>query len=185
MGNGYGYGTDAELDPKYTVYQIKPLKSRYGLPALYKGKVSPRYKNKMVGYVLNTVSKREAASNTTDSIDGIFADRLGLIKSSIELTLLQLNQRREIHHDLVYHIDLDSVRADSLIYAMGPRAYDVGRERLAIEKVKFDLESQRRMENVSYFKDSAFLNKDLKESLIEYLGEVNKSSLLTETEVGL
>jgi hypothetical protein len=185
MGNGYGYGTDAHLDPKYTVYQFKPQRGRYGLPALYKGKTSPRYKNEMVGYVLDTVSKREAASNTTDSIDEIFADRLGLIRSSIELTLLQLNQRREIHRDLVYQIDLDSVRADNLILEMGPRSYDVGRERLAIEKVKFDLESQKRMEHVSYFKDSTFLNKDLKESLIEYLGEVNKSSLLSETEAGL
>jgi hypothetical protein len=52
------------------------------------------------------------------------------------------------------------------------------RDRLSLEKVKFDLEAQRRMEGTSYFRDTGLLNKDLKDTLIQYLSEVQKSKIM-------
>jgi hypothetical protein len=34
------------------------------------------------------------------------------------------------------------------------------------------------MEEASYFRDTGLLNKDLKDTLIQYLGEVQKSKIL-------
>ena len=61
---------------------------------------------------------------------------------------------------------------------MAYRAYRMDRERLSLEKVKFDLESQRRLEEASYFRDTGLLNKDLKDTLIQYLSEVQKSKIM-------
>ena len=54
----------------------------------------------------------------------------------------------------------------------------MGRDRMAVEKMRFDLQRQRRMEQASYFKDTALLNRDLKDTLIQYMEEVQKSSLI-------
>jgi len=62
---------------------------------------------------------------------------------------------------------------------MGPQAYHINRERLSLEQTKLDLENQKRREEVSYFKDTGLLNQDLKDTLIQYLGEVQKNSILT------
>ena len=48
--------------------------------------------------------------------------------------------------------------------------------------MKFDLSGQKRLEEVSYFRDTGLLNKDLKDTLIQYLGEVQKSSFLSSKE---
>ena len=61
---------------------------------------------------------------------------------------------------------------------MGYRVYKMDRERLTLEKIKFDLESQKRMEEASHFRDTGLLNKDLKDTLIQYLSEIQKSKIL-------
>ena len=112
------------------------------------------------------------------SIDELFKDRLGLIRSKIELILLQLDQRKQINQEVLYEIDKDSCKAQTLIFEMGYRGYRMDRDRLTLEKVKFDLEGQKRLEEVSYFRDTGLLNKDLKDTLIQYLSEVQKSKIL-------
>ena len=66
---------------------------------------------------------------------------------------------------------------------MGSRAYEMGRERLTLEQMQFDLKRQKRMEEASYFKDTGLLNKELKDTLIEYMEEKQKSALFTEEDV--
>jgi hypothetical protein len=113
-----------------------------------------------------------------ESIDELFEDRLGLIRSKIELILLQLEQRKQINQGILYQIESDGCKAQNLIFEMGYRVYRMDRDRLSLEKVKFDLESQKRMEEASYFRDTGLLNKDLKDTLIQYLGEVQKSRIM-------
>jgi hypothetical protein len=103
---------------------------------------------------------------------------LGLIRSKIELILLLLDQRKEIKEKVLYKIDEDSCRAQNLIFEMGHRAYRVERDRLTLERIKLDLEQQKRMELVNYFRDTGMLNMDLKDALIQYLGETQKSSII-------
>ena len=149
-------------------------------PSLYMPGQKPKYANEMVQYAFQAAGRRQAIESDSGSIDAIMADRLGLIRSNIELVLMQLGRRKTIHHDILYQIDLDSVRADNLILEFEQHLRLVGGDRLALERVKFDLEKQRRTEEVSYFKDTTFLNKELKDSLLSYLGEIGKSAFLTE-----
>jgi len=70
-----------------------------------------------------------------------------------------------------------------MIFQMPPyRKYGFDSERLTIEKMMKDLEKQKRMEEVNYFRDLALLQKDLKETIIEYLSEQNKQSLISGLE---
>jgi hypothetical protein len=59
----------------------------------------------------------------------------------------------------------------------------MGRERLTLEQMQFDLKQQKRMEETSYFKDTGLLNTQLKDTLIEYMEEKQKSALLTGEDV--
>jgi hypothetical protein len=43
--------------------------------------------------------------------------------------------------------------------------------RVQIERMKFDLGREKRMEQASYFRDTAMLNKELKDALIDYIKE--------------
>ena len=178
MNRYYPKPTPGYFDLKYKFYLPVDLK-RYGIPSLCKGQGLPCHDNTLVNHIFGTIDQRNTERNPLgESIDDIFKDRLALIRSKMELILLQLDQRKQINQDVLYRIDLDSCQAQTLIFEMGYRAYRMDRDRLSLEKVKFDLESQKRMEEASYFRDTGLLNKDLKDTLIQYLGEVQKSKIL-------
>ena len=136
------------------------------------------YDNYLVTHVL-TDERHPRVEPSESAIDDIFEDRLGLIRSKLDLILLQLKNRRGINQSILYQIDSDSCRVQSLQHDLGLRAYAMGADRLTLEKLKLDLERQKRMEQVSYFRDTGMLNKDLKDTLIEYLEEVQKSEFLS------
>ena len=174
----YENKTPGYLDQKYLLYAPLNLK-RYGIPSPYKGQELPYHGNPMVGHILQTIDQGNTqGSPLGESIDELFKDRLGLIRSKIELILLQLEQRKQINREILYQIENDNCKAQNLIFEMGCRAYRMDRDRLTLEKVKFDLENQKRMEEANYFRDTGLLNKDLKDTLIQYLGEVQKSKIL-------
>lgn len=166
------------FDLKYMVYIPIDFK-RYGIPIPYGKQPKPSHENKLVNHIFETIYQRNREKDTTqEGIDDLFKDRLGLIRSKIELILLQLEQRKTINHETLYQIGKDSCKAQNLIFEMGYRGYRMDRDRLSVERIKFDLESQKRMEEASYFRDTGLLNKDLKDSLIQYLGEVQKSKII-------
>jgi hypothetical protein len=140
------------------------------------------YDNKLASHILDTIYQR-SSDNSLDPTDEIFKDRLDLIRSKLELILLQLDQRRTINKKILYQIDTDSCRVQTLNLEMGPGAYEMGRERLTFEQMQFDLKRQKRMEETGYFKDTGLLNTQLKDTLIEYMEEKQKSALLTEEDV--
>ena len=140
------------------------------------------YDNKLASHILDTIYQR-SSDNSLDPTDEIFKDRLDLIRSKLELILLQLDQRKTINQKILYQIDKDSCRVQTLNLEMGPGAYEMGRERLTLEQMQFDLKRQKRMEETGYFKDTGLLNTQLKDTLIEYMEEKQKSALLTEEDV--
>ena len=153
-----------------------------------RSKISPShtcnlfYDNILANHILDTIYHR-SSENYIDPTDEIFKDRLDLIRSKLELILLQLNQRKSINQKILYQIDKDSCKVQTLNFEMGPGAYEMGRERLTLEQMQFDLKQQKRMEETSYFKDTGLLNTQLKDTLIEYMEEKQKSALLTEEDV--
>ena len=140
------------------------------------------YDNKLACHILNTIYHR-STEDSLDPTDEIFKDRLELIRSKLELILLQINQRKAINQKILYKIDKDSCKVQTLNLEMGPRAYEMGRERLTLEQMQLDLKQQKRMEETSYFKDTGLLNTQLKDTLIEYMEEKQKSALLTGEDV--
>jgi hypothetical protein len=166
------------FDLKYRFYPTIDTQ-KYGISLSEREHISPYHDNILVNHIFGSIDQRSTErSPLGESIDDIFKDRLALIRSKMELILLQLDQRKQINQDVLYRIDLDSCQAQTLIFEMGDRSYMIGRDRLSLEKIKFDLESQKRLEEVSYFRDSGLLNKDLKDTLIQYLSEVQKSKIL-------
>jgi hypothetical protein len=140
------------------------------------------YGNKLASHILDKIYHR-SSENCLDPTDEIFKDRLDLMRSKLELILLQLNQRKVINQKILYQIDKDSCKVQTLNLEMGPKAYEMGRERLTLEQMQFDLKQQKRMEETSYFKDTGLLNTQLKDTLIEYMEEKQKSALLTGEDV--
>ena len=140
------------------------------------------YANRLAKHIMEAINQRGSQS-CLDTTDEIFKDRLGLIRSKLELILLQLEQRKAINQKILYQIDKDSCKIQNLFFDMGPGAYEIGRERLTLEKMNLDIKRQKRMEESSYFKDTGLLNKDLKDTLIQYMEEVQKSTFITEEEV--
>jgi len=140
------------------------------------------YDNKLARHILDTIYQR-SFDNSLDPTEEIFKDRLDIIRSKLELILLQLDQRKAINQKILYQIDKDSCKVQTLNFEMGTGAYEMGRERLTLEQMQFDLKQQKRMEETSYFKDTGLLNTQLKDTLIEYMEEKQKSALLTGEDV--
>ncbi len=139
--------------------------------------------NELVDYMTQSLQQCHSRTEGKGSIDEIFEDRLDLIRSKIDLILLQLSQRKTIHHDVIYGIQKDTCRAYDLLSAWGTEIYRVDRDRLKIERMKFDLEQQKRRETTDYFKDTSLLNRELREALIQYQEEAQKNSLISGMEV--
>ena len=181
MRGYYGQKNIEHFDLKYKLYTPIDIK-RYPIPNHKETPNKPFYGNQMVNHILQTLYQTSTKKDALEEeIDNIFRDKQTLIRSKIELILLQLEQRKKINQEVLYEIDNDSCKAQNLIFEMGYRVYRIDRDRITLEKTKLDLESQKRLEGVSYFRDTGMLNRDLKETLIEYLNEVQKTKLI-ETE---
>ena len=111
MKQDYGYETTGYFDLKYKHYAPMDLK-RYGNPSPYRGSQFFSYSNHLVNHILQTIDQRKAENDSPmESIDELFKDRLGLIRSKIELIVLQLEQRKEINREIISEIDRDSCKA--------------------------------------------------------------------------
>jgi hypothetical protein len=178
MREYYGQKNIEYFDLKYKLY-VPIDQKRYPIPKHAEAPNKPFYDNQMVNHILQTLYQTNTPKDPLEEeIDNIFRDRQTLIRSKIELILLQLEQRKKINQEVLYEIDKDSCKAQNLLFEMGYRVYRMDRDRLTLERIKFDLEGQRRMEEVSYFRDTGLLNKDLKDTLIQYLSEVQKSKII-------
>ncbi len=157
------------FDVKY-VYTgtYTPIKAQYGSP------LGPdRYAGGYAGSV----------SAAADPLEQIMGEKKQLLQSKIEMLLAGIEQRRKIKQDNMYRIDLDSCDVNTMIFQLPPyRKYGIDRERLTLERMKKDLEKQRRAEEVNYFRDLSFMQKDLIETAIQYLGEQNKQRILSASE---
>jgi len=136
------------------------------------------FRNELTDHLVQTISgtKTEALADPTETI---FKDRLTLIRSKIELILLQLYQRKRVNRHVLYQIEKDSCGVQTLCFSLPDGGYQMSPAKLSIERVRFDLQKEKRMEETSYFRDTGMLNKDLKDALIQYMEEVQKVSIIS------
>ena len=156
---------------------------RYILPTQNAPRWKPPSKNNLVDHVLCSIKKESLQNSSQGTIDDIFEDRLILIRSKIEMILLQLDERKKIHRDMMYGIAKDSCKAQNMINERLIRSCHMDRERINLEGMKFDLGQQERKEATSYFNDTCQLNTELREALTQYQEEVQKNMLISEMEV--
>lgn len=109
------------------------------------------------------------------------SERKDLIRSKIEMLLIQLDERKRVSRAVMDGIDYDSCQLQNLIFEMEGNVYQTGKSKLNLERMQFDLGKQKRMELVSYFRDTARLNGELKDALLAYQKEVQSEKLLEET----
>jgi hypothetical protein len=135
------------------------------------------FRNELTDHLVETISgtKTDASSDPTETI---FKDRITLIRSKIELILLQLYQRKRINRQVLYQIEQDSCGVQNLCFALPDGGYQMSPAKLSVERMRFDLQKEKRMEETSYFRDTGMLNKDLKDALIQYMEEVQKVSII-------
>lgn len=128
----YENKTPGYFDLKYKLYIPRDTR-RYGIPRLYVKSQKPFYDNRLVNHIVETIYQRNTQkSQLGESIDELFKDRLGLIRSKIELILLQLEERKKINQEVLYQIDQDSCKAQNLIFEMGYRDYRMDRDRVTL-----------------------------------------------------
>jgi hypothetical protein len=182
MQNIKTYLNKWDLPPEYRVlcYSGAPVfKSTWSYRPL-----SPGYHdNILVRHTIDGISNRQYETDSANSIDEIFKDRKTLIRSKIELVLLQLSQRKSINQEIIKSINYDLCKTQTLLMETDYKNQDMGRNRLSLEQAKFDLERQNRMEQTSYFKDTGMLNRDLTDTLIQYIDHVQKDALMEGPEV--
>lgn len=177
----YGYGYENNVG-NYCPVNTSMGRGSYVFPHKQNAYTPAVYGNELVDYMTQSLEKQKSQADSQGSIDDIFEDRLDLIRSKIDLILLQLSQRKKIHHDLIYKIEKDSCKAYDLLSFWGTEIYRVDKDRLKIERMKFDLEQQKRREATDYFKDTSLLDRELREALIQYKEEAQKNSLISGME---
>lgn len=139
--------------------------------------------NILVNHTIGTILGNQEDDTVRDDIEALLGDKKRLLWSRIELLLLQLKERQYIGQSVSYRIEQDLCRADTILMEMNARKYGINKERIQLERIKFDLFKQKRMEETSCFKDTGMLNSDLIETLIWYLDQVQKEKIIgTEGE---
>ena len=156
---------------------------RYCLPPEKKPEWRPTAKNDLVDHVLHSLKENSLNAPPSGGIEEIFEDRLTLIRSKIDMLLVQISQRKSVHQEIMHGIAKDSCRVQNLINERLIGTYSIDRERLNLEKMKFELEQQTRREAAGYFNDTSLLKRELREALIQYQEEVQKNALISDMEV--
>lgn len=150
-------GTYIPLDPKY-IYDIYMEKSGsgYGSNGAY------------------------AVSNHSDgkiSLDTFLEQKQAIISSKVQMLYTEIDFRNIMKDTNLYQINIDQCTCRNLIYAMDENVFD--KKRIELERKILDLEEEKRREQVNFFRDILFLNKELRYSLIEKLEEDQKSTLIS------
>jgi hypothetical protein len=95
----------------------------------------------------------------------------------------EIYKRHKVKEMNIYHINLDQCAFRNLIYQTNDYIWD--KKRVEFEKKIIDLEQEKRREEANCFKDTLFIQKELRQSLIEKLEEEQKASLFTNQVEGL
>jgi hypothetical protein len=112
-------------------------------------------------------------STTGDGFEQLISQRQDLIFSNIEMLYTEIYKRQKIKDMNIYRINIDQCYFKNLIYQMNDNIWD--KNRVELERKIIDLEQEKRKEEANCFKDTLFIQKELRQSLIEKLEEQQKA----------
>lgn len=131
--------------------------------------------NDLVEYALGS----QTQDSGKDNIEALLQGKRELLRSKINLLLIQLEKRKQVNQEVVSQIEQDDCYVGSMIMQTAEPG-----EKLGLEKVRLDLLKQKRQESVNYFRDTSMLNKELKDALLEYQKEKQNEGLFAEDNQG-
>ena len=109
-------------------------------------------------------------------------DMLGMKRElnqfQVDLIQDELRHRRYIRELSLYRINLDQCALSNMAHLRGYEIWD--RYRMKLEQSILDLEQEKRRAYETYFRDLLFLNRELRQALLEEREEAHKASILTE-----
>ena len=145
------------IDPKYIYAAANMPDVRYGLKNSYLDTDSPV---------------------TGDGFEQLISQRQNLIFSNLEMLYTEIYKRHEIKEKNLYRINIDQCSFKNLIFQVNDYIWD--KNRIELEQKIIDLEQEKRKEEANCFKDTLFIQKELRESLIEKLDEEQKASFFMD-----
>ena len=115
------------------------------------------------------------SSITGDGFEQLISQRQNLIFSNLEMLYTEIYKRHKVKEMNIYGINIDQCSFKNLIYQMNDYIWD--KNRIELEQKIIDLEQEKRKEEANCFKDTLFIQKELRQSLIEKLEEEQKANL--------
>jgi len=128
-----------------------------------------------INYQSGDMGNDLTVSNVFD-MDFFIRNKEEIVKSKIKLIYDEIKTRYYLKLQNIYRINVDQCACNNLIFTMGEEIFD--KIRMDLERKILDLEQEKRREETTFFRDISFLNKDLRDSLIEKLEENQKASLM-------
>lgn len=125
-----------------------------------------------------TTAGSTPATETGQELDiqTLLNQRGQVIEARVEMILDEIEKRRMIKDRNLSQITRDQCIQRNAILTRGDQVWD--KYRVKFEQDILRLETERRKELSSYFKDLLFLRKELRDSLIEKMEEDQKAALL-------
>ena len=109
-------------------------------------------------------------------------DMLGMKRElnqfQVDLIMDELRHRRYIREVSLYRINIDQCALSNMAHLRGYEIWD--KYRMKLEQSILDLEQEKRRAYETYFRDLLFLNRELRQALLEEREEAHKASILTE-----
>lgn len=136
-----------------------------------------------VRYDWNSFHVDSNSSATGFGLENLISQRQNLISSRIQMLYSEIYKRQKVKEMNIYHINLDQCAFRNLIYQTNDDIWD--KKRVEFEKKIIDLEQEKRREEANCFKDTLFIQKELRQSLIEKLEEEQKAGLFMNQVEGL
>lgn len=122
-------------------------------------------------------------NSTSSFIDDIFFDRTQSHKSTIDEILSEIEERKQIKQKNCLEINRDMCKVETHLLelenlANGLYTLNFGRRRTALDHEIFNLESEKREQEVECWRDLVFLQKDLLATLGEYWASLRRKQVM-------
>jgi hypothetical protein len=115
---------------------------------------------------------------TGDGFEQLIAQRQNLIFSNLQMLYTEIYKRQKIKDTNIYRINIDQCAFKNLIFQVNDYIWD--KNRIELEQKIIDLEQEKRKQEANCFKDTLFIQKELRQSLIEKLDEQQKASFFMD-----
>jgi hypothetical protein len=109
------------------------------------------------------------------SLDFILNSKKILIQDQLGMLMIALYERKTIQEAVTNQIEYDLTRCQNYIFKLENVSYFSMQQEW--ERKKFDLSKELRMEQTSCFRDIQMIQKELRDTMLEYIKEKQTEAL--------